>query len=154
MIPSPRFEVVKRANSTFIAIGVGQGDAFFFQRGDLTALIDGGRARDGFAERFRRVTKRNALDILVCTHNDADHALGVLGVLQSGFACKEVWLPGSWTDRLEDLLLNQSDFFRQLIDGVGKTDVGGEILPPFLETLGETLARNRRQELEEDEEDT
>ena len=146
--------MVKRANSTFIAIGVGQGDAFFFQKGDLTALIDGGKARDGFTEQFRRVTKRNGLDILVCTHNDADHALGVLGLLQSGLVCKEVWLPGSWTARLEDILLNQSDFFTQLIDGVGKTDLSGEILPPFLETLGETLARNERQELEEDERDT
>lgn len=128
--------MLKPANSTFIAIGVRQGDAFFLQRQGTTALIDGGRSRVGFAGRFRGATGLHAVDILVCTHNDADHALGVLGFLDA-LTCKEVWLPGSWTDRLEDLLVNQSEFFRELANNVGSADLSAEMRPPLLEALGE-----------------
>lgn len=131
--------MLKPPNSTFIAIGVRQGDAFFLQRQDTTVLIDGGRSRVNFADQFRRATVRNAVDILVCTHNDADHALGVLGFLDA-LTCKEVWLPGSWTDRLEDLLLNQSEFFRELVNNVGSADLSGEMRPPLLETLGDQFS--------------
>lgn len=102
----------------FIAIRVGQGDAFFIERAEKTALVDGGRSRVGFATQFNKVTGLEHVDILVCTHNDADHALGLLGFLECGFAAKEVWLPASWTDRLDDLLLRPSEFLGELIGNI------------------------------------
>ncbi len=104
----------------FIAIGVGQGDAFFLQRGDFALLVDGGRSVDGFAVQFQRVVKRSSVDVLVCTHNDSDHANGILGFLESGLKCREIWLPGSWTDRLEDLLLKSDEFFFELVKDIGE----------------------------------
>lgn len=103
----------------FIAIGVAQGDAFFLECPDvITALIDGGRSVGGFPSQFQRATKRDRVDVLVCTHNDADHANGIIGFLQAGLGCTEVWLPASWTDRLEDLFLRPGDFTGELVENV------------------------------------
>jgi hypothetical protein len=114
------------AKASFIAIGVGQGDAFFLEREGLAVLIDGGRSVQGFPAQFQKVTNRDSVDILVCTHNDADHANGILGFLRSGLTCKEVWLPGSWTDRLEDLLLHPESFTEELISNIEEIEVTPE----------------------------
>ncbi len=104
--------------SRLVAIGVTQGDAFFLERRDgFTALIDGGRSASGFPAEFQRATQRDSVDVIVCTHNDADHANGIIGFLQSGLRCKEVWLPASWTDRLRDLF-RPEQFTRELVDNV------------------------------------
>lgn len=81
----------------FMAIGVPCGDAFFIElESGFTALVDGGRSAAGFPCQFTKATGRTGVDVLVCTHNDADHANGVLGFLREGLSCAEVWLPGSW----------------------------------------------------------
>lgn len=109
----------------FIGIGVGQGDAFFLEAEDgFTALIDGGRSVVGFPSEFKRATKRHAVDVLVCTHNDADHAKGVIGFLKAGLGCNEVWLPASWTDRIGDLFLRPVEFVHELAKEVREFDEG------------------------------
>jgi len=115
--------MVQGSKTRFIAIAVGQGDAFFFERNSTSALIDGGRSRVGFPIQFRRVTGLDGVDILVCTHNDADHALGLLGFLESGLTAKEVWLPASWSDRLDDLLLHPSEFVSELILNIEEIEI-------------------------------
>lgn len=102
----------------FVALPVGQGDAFFIQRGAFTALIDGGRSRLALPTMFKEKLKRDSVDVLVCTHNDADHAVGVLGFLESGLSCSEVWLPAMWRDRLDDLLTKPEAFLDELIRNV------------------------------------
>jgi len=123
------------SKSSFIAIGVGQGDAFFFRRGRRTALIDGGRSTYGFPSQFSRVTGRRRVDIVVCTHNDADHAGGIIGFLESGMGCKEVWLPASWTDRLRDILLSPTEFIEELFYNIANQKDTPDI--PSLESWGE-----------------
>jgi len=113
----------RKRSARFIAVGVGQGDAFFLDRGRCTILVDGGRSIEGFPAQFQKATKRECVDILVCTHNDADHACGVLGFLRGGLTCREVWLPGSWTDRLEDLLLHPGDFTGELVSNIEEIEV-------------------------------
>jgi hypothetical protein len=115
--------------SCFVAIGVGQGDAFFLDRGQLTILVDGGRSIEGFPCQFLRATKRESVDVLVCTHNDADHANGVLGFLRGGLTCREVWLPGSWAYRLEKLLLEPEEFTRELVLNIKDMEVPPERSP-------------------------
>jgi len=123
--------------SCFVAIGVGQGDAFFLDRGKSTILVDGGRSIEGLPNQFRRTTKHKSVDVLVCTHNDADHANGVLGFLRDRLTtCREVWLPGSWTDRLEDLLFHPKDFTNELVLNIEDMEVSPEILLS-LEDLGD-----------------
>lgn len=130
-----------RKSSCLVAIGVGQGDAFFLDKAGLTILIDGGRSAQGFPAQFQKVTKRESVDILVCTHNDADHACGVLGFLRSGLRCREVWLPGSWTDRLEDLLLRPESFTEELISNIEEIQVIPE-RRPSLQALGDRYAES------------
>jgi beta-lactamase superfamily II metal-dependent hydrolase len=60
-----------RLDDEFVALPVGKGDAFFLRRGEFTALIDGGISRGGFCELFRMTLRRNDVNVLVCTHNDA-----------------------------------------------------------------------------------
>jgi len=88
----------------FIALPVTQGDAFYAERADgFRVLVDGGRSRGALPELFRKYTPSRGVDILVCTHNDADHAEGVIGFLDSGLDCKELWLPDTWVDALLSL---------------------------------------------------
>lgn len=134
-----------RNSASFVAIGVGQGDAFFLDKARLTILIDGGRSAQGFSAQFQKVTKRESVDILVCTHNDADHACGVLGLLRSGLRCREVWLPGSWTDRLEDLLLHPESFTEELISNIEEIEVSPE-RRPSLQALGDRYGESIMQQ--------
>jgi len=100
----------------FVALPVGQGDAFFLQRGQFTVLVDGGRSTNQFPRMFQDMLNRRSVEVLVCTHNDADHAKGVLGFLESRLRCNEVWLPGLWGDRLDDLVARPDKFVEQLMD--------------------------------------
>lgn len=100
--------------SRFIALPVGLGDAFFYQSDAGSVLIDGGKSTQNIKSLFQKATGCSKLDVLVCTHNDADHANGVLGILKLGIHCREVWLPGRWTERLKDLLQNPYDFSHEL----------------------------------------
>ncbi len=105
----------------FIAIPVGQGDAFYVEREGFSMLIDGGRSRTAFPSMFQEVTKRDGVNVVVCTHNDADHANGILGLLEAGLKCGEVWLPGRWLSALPDLLRPFVEVFVELADNVAET---------------------------------
>ncbi|MBS7616204.1 hypothetical protein KEJ45_03275 [Candidatus Bathyarchaeota archaeon] len=59
---------------------------------------------------------------MVCTHNDSDHASGVLGFLKGGLIAKEVWLPASWMDRPSDLIGNPESFLKELITDIEKLE--------------------------------
>ncbi|MEX1028009.1 MAG: hypothetical protein WD049_08390 [Candidatus Paceibacterota bacterium] len=131
--------------SRFIALPVGQGDGFFYQNDAGSVLIDGGKSMRAIASQLHGATSCSELDVLVCTHNDADHANGVLGILESEIQCREVWLPGRWTERLEDLLENPHDFSCELYHDWRETrdeyaDAG------TLDELGDRLSLEDRRE--------
>lgn len=128
----------------FIAIAVAQGDAFFLERDCRTVLVDGGASARNFLRQFARATGRCKVDIVVCTHNDADHAGGLIGFLRSGQRCKEVWLPASWRARLGDLLSFPVDFADELLHNVvehvkAEGDASLEILGERLSETGPTV---------------
>jgi hypothetical protein len=88
-----------------------------------------------------RASPDSKLDVIVCTHNDADHANGVWGVLEAGIPCREVWLPGRWTERLTDLLANPSKFYDELYnDWVRSRKRYAE--GTTLDEIGDVLARD------------
>ena len=99
----------------FIALPVGQGDAFYLDRGNSTILVDGGKSRSALPDMFRRVTGKDSVDILVCTHNDADHVNGVLGFLESELGCEQLWLPGRWLAVLPDVLAPLHTFAKKVL---------------------------------------
>ena len=102
----------------FVALPVGQGDAFFLQHGAFSALVDGGRSVRRLPRLFSTHLKDRHVDVLVCTHNDADHANGILGFLRSELRCNEVWLPALWCERLRDLLDTPNEFVKELAANV------------------------------------
>lgn len=111
----------------FIAIPVGQGDAFYLEREGFSVLTDGGRSRLAFPSMFRAVTKTASANVVICTHNDADHANGILGFLEAGLRCEEVWLPGRWLGALPNILRPFVEMFRELVDNIAETDLSSNI---------------------------
>lgn len=109
------------------ALPVGQGDAFLLERADgKTVLVDGGRARAPFAAQVSVAT--SDIDVVVCTHADADHAEGLIGLLESSLVpVREVWLPGRWSSRLADLCRDEAAFLRELHRDVHDAEEGSDL---------------------------
>lgn len=103
----------------FIALNVGSGDAFYLERrderGEFSCLVDGGR-RKNFVDRFRKVTKRQQVEVevVVCTHNDSDHVDGLIDFFKNGGKAKECWLPATWMQPLQMMLKDPDLAFKQL----------------------------------------
>lgn len=121
----------------FIALPVGQGDAFFLERPGLRVLVDGGKSRTQSVEYLRPLLTDAHLDVVICTHNDKDHAEGVRGLLESGaIEVGEVWLPGRWTDRLPELCRASEEFYEELAREVSRVEKGRS-----LEELGDEVSK-------------
>jgi len=130
--------------SKFISIAVGQGDAFYLERDGRHILVDGGKSETCFSTHFNRVVGVHSIDHLICTHNDADHANGVLGLLKSVLPCKEVWLPSSWATRLEDLFVNPLKFFEEVADNI--RDLSPDDQELTLSALGDKYTKLKHEE--------
>lgn len=80
---------------------------------------------------FATATQAAGVDVAVCTHNDVDHANGILGFLAAGLKCGEVWLPGRWLTALPSVLKPFVEVFVDLLDSVAEaaTSSGGEQQP-------------------------
>ena len=112
-------------------------------------LVDGGASAEQIARHVRQET--DDLDVLVCTHNDADHANGVVGLLESKLPCKEVWLPGQWTNRLADLLSNSPAFAEEIYDDW--EDVRDKVQLQSLEKVNHTSLTEYSQHSDDSETD-
>lgn len=104
--------------ASFIALPVAQGDAFYFESEEFSVLVDGGRNRLAFPGMFQRMTRSDGANVIICTHNDADHANGILGILENGMRCDELWLPGRWLSMLPNVLRPFVDVFDELADNI------------------------------------
>lgn len=113
----------------FIALPVGQGDAFYLHTPHGSMLVDGGKSRRGFPDLFRTHTRSDSIDIVVVTHNDSDHTNGIIGFLESGLKCEEIWLPAQWARVLEyasrpwDEVVSLIDEAVEIITGEKKYDI-------------------------------
>ena len=111
----------------FIAIPVGQGDAFYLERKGFSLLVDGGRSRSALPSMFQVATKTDGVNVVVCTHNDADHANGILGFLEGDLRCDELWLPGRWLGALPDVLSPFVEVFRELAADIAGTGISSNM---------------------------
>ena len=120
--------------SRFIALPVGQGDAFYLQRGDLHILVDGGRSTRALPGFLKTHVDPPRLDVVICTHNDADHANGLIGLLKElPVGVREVWLPGTWAWRFEDLVTNPEKFFFELAEDIDVIEAEAGTLDEYYE---------------------
>ena len=107
----------------FVALPVGQGDAFFYEREQLNVLVDGGKSTEKLPELIKDHLRIERIDILICTHNDKDHAQGLIGLLNKEeweSSIHEVWLPGSWSYKLKELLEYPDNFFIELAENISQ----------------------------------
>lgn len=101
-------------SSAFVALPVGQGDAFMLERDGKRILVDGGKSSTKLMGLLAAEAVEH-IDIVVCTHNDQDHAEGLAGLLENDvFSIGEVWLPGRWSERIVDLFGPSKAFLDEL----------------------------------------
>lgn len=78
-------DFVNTSGIEFFALPVGKGDSFLLRTESMAILVDGGQSvrteEQLLTELFQSGTKK--LDVVICTHNDSDHAKG----LQALFNC-------------------------------------------------------------------
>ena len=79
----------------FTALPVKVGDAFLLRSPVGTVLVDAGQNKRHILKLLgQEHLNRNHINLLVCTHYDADHIKGILGVLESyKYSFDEIWLP-------------------------------------------------------------
>lgn len=124
--------------SRFIAVPVGQGDAFHLESEGWSVLVDGGRSRYGFASAFQTATEADGASVVVCTHNDADHTDGIIGFLEAGFKCGELWLPGRWLGALPSVLRPFVEVFEDLVNSFKERDAGVSSIEAYAEQLDDS----------------
>jgi len=79
----------------FTALPVNVGDSFLLQTENKVILVDGGKNKSHILKLLaNEKIKNNHIDLLVCTHYDADHINGIIGIIKSKkFTFTEIWLP-------------------------------------------------------------
>jgi len=79
----------------FKALPVRCGDSFLIECEGKTILVDGGKnQRDIITIINKENIHNHHIDLLICTHYDADHINGIVGLLKSNkYSFNEVWLP-------------------------------------------------------------
>lgn len=80
---------------TFSALPVNVGDSFLLRDDNKIILVDGGMSQQHIVQLLQHEQiPNNHIDLLVCTHYDADHINGIIGIFKSQkFTFKEIWLP-------------------------------------------------------------
>lgn len=139
----------------FIAIKVGRGDAFYLENKNTRFLVDGGASRKKLPPLLYSASTSNDVDILVCTHSDEDHVNGLIGYFESNRSCEEVWLPGSWTSRLEDMINEPRDFIKELFNNIFDLDDNFLIHDAkTLENIGNIISKINTTEDQKSEDDS
>ncbi|SIT20320.1 MBL fold metallo-hydrolase [Insolitispirillum peregrinum] len=94
------------------------GEAFLLRRGGIHVLVDSGYKKDNISNVIKEhICDVNRLDIVVCTHGDADHVGGLPDLLRSwGNSVGQVWLPGRWSSVIPQVYRDPSLFFNQLVN--------------------------------------
>lgn len=90
-----------------------RGDSFLLFSGSKSVLVDGGYKS---TDLVTALGGAKHLDVVICTHNDLDHAGGLTDLLsQPGApAIGEFWLPGRWSDHIEALITDPEGFVERL----------------------------------------
>jgi len=100
----------------FTALPVNVGDSFLLYVNDKYILVDGGMNKSHIIALLNKERIPNKhIHYLICTHYDADHINGIIGILKSGkYTFDELWLPEifgsigySISEKLEDILVYQ-----------------------------------------------
>jgi len=117
--------------STFIALPLKSGEAFLLrtpddQGNEWVILVDGGKAYGKDSRELGKILaevmpKIEHIDIVICTHSDADHSQGLWFLAddwyEMGRSIGEFWLPGRWANAVPAILTDPSGFAAKLLYG-------------------------------------
>ncbi|TMX39744.1 hypothetical protein DA096_26285 [Vibrio rotiferianus] len=149
----------------FFALPVMEGDSFYLERNirnrsNVKILVDGGKhTRQNRAPLSRLLAPITPnIDVMVCTHADADHIQGLIEVLRANngstynFSVEELWLPAQWLVLVEFVIGHSS--YKDLRDTIRKYTTNDmesigeleEIDSPYLDAnedkVGSTLPKD------------
>jgi hypothetical protein len=128
------------------------GDSYLLDLHGRKILVDGGHSsrslRTALSSPNVAVTE---LDIVVCTHADADHAGGLVDLLdKGGIRVGEFWLPGAWGDALPELLRQPRAVVDSLVTEMDEVSTRSAEAPDiqddedFEADIGANIAAQRR----------
>jgi hypothetical protein len=84
----------------FRAYPVSLGDAFLVEDRGFRFLVDGGLNKTEIGDLLLG-DGITTLDLVICTHLDADHVNGRLGILEGGeISVKALWVPEAWKEKI------------------------------------------------------
>ena len=98
-----------------------KGESYLLEYCGKKILVDGGYASSTLVPALKRQlgTERVHLDVVVCTHGDIDHAGGLTDIVNhSDISVSEFWLPGSWSDVIEELVGNPDFFYKEVVEEI------------------------------------
>lgn len=97
--------------SQFVALPVSKGDAFYLRRKQGSVLFDGGQFNNLYdLMKANGAINTKKIDIIICSHNDADHAKGLISLLEvdeNVLSISEVWLPSRWAEVIHRIATDQ-----------------------------------------------
>lgn len=112
----------------FTALPVKVGDSFLLEDDNFSVLVDSGMNQNHIISLLnKKRIKLKHINIFICTHYDADHLNGIIGLLKSTYSFDELWLPeifGSlsytMTKKMKEInkLFNESIKTNEVIDNV------------------------------------
>jgi metallo-beta-lactamase superfamily protein len=102
----------------FTALPVKRGDSFYLIDEGKHILVDGGMCQKQIVQLLDNENiPNNHFDVLICTHYDADHLYGIIGILKSQkYTFKELWMPeilGSIGYTISEKKLSILEIFRK-----------------------------------------
>lgn len=95
-----------------------KGESYLLEYVGKLVLIDGGYKGSSLAAALKQQLGQSNihLDVVVCTHNDSDHAGGLTTLLdQQGITASEFWLPGSWKESVQEIVEETELFYTELV---------------------------------------
>lgn len=84
-----------------------KGESYLLEYRGKKILVDGGHASSSLSRALMKQlgTGTVHLDVVICTHNDDDHAGGLIDLADhTGITISEFWLPGSWCEVAKDVV--------------------------------------------------
>jgi len=102
-----------------------KGESYLLEHLGKKILIDGGYSSSTLVPALKAQLGLASvhLDIVICTHNDDDHAGGLTDLAEhAGISVSEFWLPGSWKEVVKDLVESTKNFYNELVQEVTTGD--------------------------------
>lgn len=98
----------------FTALPVNVGDSFLLEEENIKILVDGGQNQSHIIELLLNRGIKH-LSLLICTHYDADHIKGILGIIRSNqIHFDEIWLPELIASTATTLCKKDKEFLQWL----------------------------------------